>query len=191
MITRLSKLLAAGLACLAMPAAADTAEDAPLIPFDNGWVFGEAGNNCVARLERPDGSYAMMALTKWDDMSDGLIYWRPGLEPMADPEPPETASDAEFEAWENQAQSGWGVGLEIDGAPYHLATWISDMQAIEDPERVVYRIGLLQQEFLDALETGETLTIARNGEAIDQFPVAGSAELAGLLRQCVARDPSA
>ncbi|MGJ8537967.1 MAG: hypothetical protein ACSHW2_12495, partial [Parasphingopyxis sp.] len=132
---RVSKLFAVGLACLAMPVAADTAEDAPLVPLDNGWIFGEAGNNCVARYQRDDGGYAMLALTKWNDMSDSLIYWRPGLEPMADPEPPESSSDEVFEAWEEQASSGWGVGLEVDGVPYHLATMISDSRSIEDPDR--------------------------------------------------------
>ena len=187
---RVSTLLTITLACLAIPAAADTAEDAPLVPFDNGWVFGEAGNNCVARYQRDDGSYAMLSLTKWNDLSDSLLYWRPGLEPMADPEPPADSSDEIFEAWEDQASNGWGVGLEVDGTPYHLATWISDSQSIEDPNRIVWRIGLLQQEFLDALATGETLTVAHNGEAADSFPVSGSAELAAMLRQCVAGDAS-
>ena len=187
---RLSFTLAIGLACLAMPAAADTAEDAPLIPFDSGWVFGEAGNNCIARFERPDGSYAMMALTKWNDLSDAILYWRPGLEPMADPEPDENASDAAIEEWENQASSGWGVGLEVDGVPYHIGTMIRDTGDIQDPERTAYRIGILQQEFIDALETGETLTIARNGEAIDSFTVSGSTDLAALLRECVTGDAS-
>lgn len=187
---RVSTLFTAGLVCLATPAAAETAEDAPFVPFANGWVYGEAGNNCVARYQRDDGSYAMLALTKWNDLSDSLVYWRPGLAPMADPEPPAGSSDEIFEAWEEQASDGWGVGLEVDGVPYHLATMISDRPSIEDPDRTVWRIGLLQQEFLDALETGDTLTVAHNGEAIDTFPVSGSAELATLLRACVAADAS-
>lgn len=180
----------AALAAFSLSAPARAQEEEPLVPFGNGWIFGEAGNNCMARYQRDDGSYAMLALTKWDDLSDSLLYWRPGLEPMADPEPPEGASEETIAAWEDQASSGWGVGLEIDLVPYHLATLISDSRAPDDPDVLVWRIGLLQQEFLDALATGETLTVARNGEAVDNFPVAGSAELAERLRQCVAEDPS-
>jgi hypothetical protein len=168
----------------------DANGERPLVPFENGWVWGEAGNNCIARFQRPDGSYAMMALTKWNDLSDAILYWRPGLEPMADPEPDESASQAEIDAWEEQASSGWGVGLEIDQVPFHLATLISDSRDAGDPDRLIWRIGVLQQEFLDALATGESLTIARNGEIVDQFPVANSRGLAAMLRQCVAMDIS-
>lgn len=168
----------------------DANGERPLVPFENGWVWGEAGNNCVARFERPDGSYAMLALTKWSDLSDSLLYWRPGLESMADPEPGENASQTEIDAWEDQSSSGWGLGVEIDQVPYHLATWISDSRDAGDPDRLIWRIGVLQQEFLDALSTGETLTIAHNGEVVDEFPVTSSQGLAAMLRQCVAMDIS-
>ncbi|MBC2778325.1 hypothetical protein [Parasphingopyxis marina] len=180
----------AALAACTLSVAALAQEEQPLVPFDNGWVFGEAGNNCIARYQRDDGSYAMMALTKWDDLSDSLLYWRPGLQPIADPEPGEEAGADAIDAWEEQASSGWGVGLEIDLVPYHIGTLISDSRDPAEPDRPIWRIGLLQQEFLDALETGTTLTVARNGEVVDAFPVAGSADLAAMLRQCVAMDPS-
>src|SRR5690606_22146464 len=129
-------------------------------------------------------------LTKWNDLSDSLRYWRPGLASMADPEPGDDTPQAEIDAWEAAAERGWGVAATIDGTIVSGSSQTRMAQTPGNPRREMYRIGLHQQAFLDALATGSTLTITRNGATVDSFPVAGSRELAALLRQCVADDPS-
>jgi hypothetical protein len=70
--------------------------------LSNGWFYGEAGNYCMAIRELPGGARLSMRLAKWDDHSDSLIYWAPGL----------PALDLEDEA---AAQRHHDLEVRIDG----------------------------------------------------------------------------
>lgn len=170
-----SRLLAMAV-LLATPAAARPPVETPK-RLANGWYYGEAGNYCMAIRQLPGGARLTMRLAKWDDMSDSLILWAPGLAPL----------DLDDEA---AAERFHGLEVRIDGRPIPRAmhsTMIEDYDGKPGPS---YRLGIAQQPFIAALATGRTLEIRRAGKAVGTFPIAGSAAMARRFAACVAKDPS-
>lgn len=143
----------------------------------NAWHYGEAGNYCMAIRELPGGERLSMRLAKWDDMSDSLILWAPGLAPL----------DLDDEA---AAERFHDLEVRIDGRRVPRAmhsTMIEDFDGKPGPS---YRLGIAQQPFIAALARGRSLEISRRGKRVRAFPIAGSAEMARLFAACVAKDPS-
>jgi len=143
----------------------------------NGWHYGEAGNYCMAIRELPGGERLSMRLAKWDDMSDSLILWAPGL----------PALDLDDES---AAERFHDLEVRIDGRlvpPAMHSTMLEDFDGKPGPS---YRLGIAQQPFIAALAKGRTLEIKRAGKRVRVFPIAGSAAMARLFAACVAKDPS-
>ena len=125
----------------------------------------------------PGGERLSMRLAKWDDMSDSLILWAPGLAPL----------DLDDEA---AAERFYDLEVRIDGRLVPRAmhsTMIEDFDGKPGPS---YRLGIIQKPFIAALARGRTLEIRRAGKRIRAFPIAGSAAMARLFAACVAKDPS-
>jgi hypothetical protein len=143
----------------------------------NGWAYGEAGNYCMAIRELPGGARLTMRLAKWDDLSDSVILWKPGL----------PALDEDDQA---AAERDYDLAVTIDGRAVRLvpgARMLEDFLAGPGPS---YRIGIAQKAFIDALARGRKLEVRRSGKPIASFPIAGSSDMAAKLRACVAENPS-
>ena len=161
---------------LAAPAGARPPVETPR-RLANGWYYGEAGNYCMAIRELPGGARLTLRLAKWDDMSDSLILWMPGLEPL----------DLDDEA---AAERFYDLEVRIDGRPVPRAmhsTMIEDFDGKPGPS---YRLGIAQQPFIAALARGRILEIRRSERPVGAFPISGSAAMARLFAACVAKDPS-
>jgi len=165
--------LRAALAMLALaaPIAAPAAARAPVETprrLANGWYYGEAGNYCMAIRELPGGERLSMRLAKWDDHSDSLILWAPGLAPL----------DLDDES---AAERFHDLEVRIDGRAIPRAmhsTMIEDFDGKPGPS---YRLGIGQKAFIAALARGRTLEIRRAGKRVRAFPIAGSAAMARLF----------
>jgi hypothetical protein len=143
----------------------------------NGWHYGEAGNYCMAIRELPGGERLSMRLAKWDDMSDSLILWAPGLPPL----------DLDDEA---AAERGYDLEVDIDGRPVPRAMHSTMLEEFDGKPGPSYRLGIAQKAFIAALARGRRLEIKRAGKVVRGFPIAGSAAMARLFAACVAKDPS-
>ena len=142
----------------------------------NGWHYGEAGNYCMAIRQLPSGERLMMRLAKWDDMSDSIILWKPGL----------PALDQEDEA---ASERGFDLEVMIDGReiPGAMGNFMIEDEQKPGPS---YRIGVMQADYIRALAAGRKLEIRRGAETLASFPIAGSRKMAARFRTCVAKDPS-
>lgn len=143
----------------------------------NGWYYGEAGNYCMAIRELPGGARLSMRLAKWDDMSDSLILWMTGLEPL----------DLDDEA---AAERFYDLEVRIDGRPVPRAMHSTMIEGFDGKPGPSYRLGIAQQPFIAALGRGKILEIRRAGKPVAAFPIAGSAAMARRFAGCVAKDPS-
>lgn len=143
----------------------------------NGWFYGEAGNYCMAIRELPGGERLSMRLAKWDDHSDSLILWAPGLPPL-DPED-EAAADRHYD-----------LEVRIDGRPIARAMHSNMLEEFDGKPGPSYRLGIAQKPFIAALASGRRLEIKRAGKLVNAFPIAGSAAMARHFSDCVAKDPS-
>lgn len=143
----------------------------------NGWAYGEAGNYCVAIRELPGGARLTMRLAKWDDLSDSLILWKPGLPPLDDEDEAAAARD-------------YDLKLFIDGREVKRVMGARMIEDFLDKPGPSYRIGIAQSDYIGALAKGAKLEIRRGGKKIATFPVAGSKGMAEEMARCVQKDPS-
>lgn len=143
----------------------------------NGWYYGEAGNYCMAARELTAGERLSMRLAKWDDHSDSLILWAPGLPPL-DPED-EAAADRHYD-----------LEVSIDGRRIARAMHSNMLEEFDGKPGPTYRLGIAQKPFIAALARGRKLEIKRSGKLLHAFPIAGSGAMARLFSECVAKDPS-
>lgn len=165
------------LACLATaPAGSRPPVETPR-RLANGWYYGEAGNYCMAIRELPGGARLSMRLAKWDDMSDSLILWAPGL----------PALDLDDEA---AAERFYDLEVRIDGREVPRAMHSTMIEEFDGKPGPTYRLGIAQKPFIAALARGRTLEIRRGGTRIAAFPIGGSAAMARTLTACVDKPPS-
>jgi hypothetical protein len=143
----------------------------------NGWYYGEAGNYCMAIRELPGGERLSMRLAKWDDHSDSLILWAPGLPPL----------DLDDEA---AAERHYDLEVRIDGRRIARAMHSNMLEEYDGKPGPSYRLGVAQKPFIAALAKGRNLEVRRAGKLVRAFPIAGSAAMARLFADCVAKDPS-
>jgi hypothetical protein len=172
------RILAVGAlaALLAGQAAARPPVETPRL-LANGWFYGEAGNYCMAIRELPGGERLSIRLAKWDDMSDSLILWAPGLPSL----------DLDDEA---AAERFYDLEASVDGRPVPRAMHSTMLEEFDGKPGPSYRLGIAQKAFIAALARGRSLEIKRAGKVVRSFPIAGSAAMAGLFAACVAKDPS-
>lgn len=170
------RLLALAALIVAVPAAARAPVETPR-RLGNGWHYGEAGNYCMAIRELPGGERLTLRLAKWDDMSDSLIFWAPGL-------PPLDLDD------ESAAERHYDLEVRIDGRSVPRAMHSTMLDAFDRKPGPTYRLGIAQKPFIAALARGRSLEIRRAGKLLRAFPIAGSAAMAGLFADCVAKPPS-
>lgn len=163
-------------ALLAVPAAARPPVETPR-RLANGWSYGEAGNYCMAIRELDGGARLSMRLAKWDDMSDSLILWAPGL-PSLDLDD------------ESAAERFYDLEVTVDGKPVPRAMHSTMIEGYDGKPGPTYRLGIAQKPFIAALARGRRLEIKRGGRLLHAFPIAGSAAMARLFTACVAKDPS-
>lgn len=161
---------------LAAPVAARPPVETPK-RLANGWYYGEAGNYCMAIRELQGGARLTLRLAKWNDMSDSLILWMPGLEPL----------DLDDEA---AAERFHDLEVRIDGRPVPRAMHSTMIEDFDGKPGPAYRLGIAQQPFIAALAKGRMLEIRRSGRPVGAFPIAGSAAMARLFAACVAKEPS-
>jgi hypothetical protein len=173
---RTRPLLALALLLTAVPAPARPPVEEPK-RLANGWYYGEAGNYCMAIRELPGGARLSMRLAKWDDMSDSLILWAPGLPPL----------DLDDEA---AALKHYNLQVRIDGRPIPRAMHSNMIEDFDGKLGPSYRLGIAQKPFIAALAKGKLLEIRRAGKRVAAFPIAGSAAMAGQFAACVEKPPS-
>ncbi len=130
----------------------------------------------MAVRELPDGARLSMRLAKWDDHSDSLILWAPGL-PALDPED------------EAAAERHYDLEVRIDGRQVPRAMHSNMLEAFDGKPGPTYRLGIAQKPFVAALAKGRRLEIKRSGRLVRVFPIAGSAAMARLFAACVEKDP--
>ena len=143
----------------------------------NGWHYGEAGNYCMAIRELEGGARLSLRLAKWDDHSDSLILWAPGLDPL----------DLDDEA---AAERHYDLEARIDGRPVPRAMHSTMIEDFDGKPGPAYRLGIAQQPFIAALAIGRSLEIRRSGKPVAAFPIAGSRAMAELFAACVEKPPS-
>lgn len=142
----------------------------------NGWHYGEAGNYCMAIRELPGGARLSMRLAKWDDHSDSLILWAPGLAPL----------DLDDEA---AAERFHDLEVRVDGRRVPRAMHSTMIEDFDGKPGPTYRLGIAQKAFIAALAKGRRLEIRRAGRPVAAFPIAGSAAMARLFAACVDKPP--
>jgi hypothetical protein len=176
---------AAALALAAAPAASQAPP--PASPggtlFSNGWYYEEIGNGCMAGREVGDARL-IIRLTRWNDLSDSLLFHRPGLAPLWSEEGYSSGlTPAQEEA---EGRAGHHLTIRIDGRPVEMvssfSTMLLDLNGRPGP---TYRFGLRQHSFLRALRTGRTLELFHRGRRLASFPIRGSAELARRMTRCI------
>jgi hypothetical protein len=160
----------------AAPALARPPVETPRL-LANGWYYGEAGNYCMAIRELAGGERLSMRLAKWDDHSDSLILWAPGL----------PALDLDDEAG---AERHYDLEVRIDGRIVQRAMHSTMLEDFDGKPGPTYRLGIAQKAFIAALARGRRLEVKRAGRLVRAFPIAGSAAMARLFSDCVAKDPS-
>jgi hypothetical protein len=143
----------------------------------NDWYYGEAGNYCMAIRDLPGGERLTMRLAKWDDHSDSLILWTPGLPPL----------DLDDEA---AAERHYDLEVRIDGRAIARAMHSNMLEDFDGKPGPSYRLGIAQKPFIAALARGRRLEVRRGGKPVRAFPIAGSAAMARLFSACVAKEPS-
>lgn len=169
-LVAVAALIAAG------PAAARPPVETPR-RLANGWYYGEAGNYCMAIRELPGGERLTLRLARWDDMSDSLILWAPALPPL----------DLDDEA---AAERHYDLEVSVDGRAVPRAMHSTMLEAFDGKQGPSYRLGIAQKPFIAALSKGRRLEIRRAGKLVRVFPIAGSAAMARLFADCVAKQPS-
>jgi hypothetical protein len=169
-------LLALAALLAAAPAVARPPVETPR-RLGNGWFYGEAGNYCMAIRELAGGERLSLRLAKWDDHSDSLILWAPGLPPL-DPDD------------DSAAERHYDLEVRIDGRRIERAMHSNMLEDYDGKPGPSYRLGIGQKAFIAALAGGRRLEIKRAGKLVRAFPIAGSAPMARLFADCVAKDPS-
>jgi hypothetical protein len=169
-------LLSLALLVSAVPAGARPPVEAPR-RLANDWFYGEAGNYCMAIRELAGGERLIMRLAKWDDHSDSLILWAPGLPPL----------DLDDEA---AAERHYDLEVRIDGRRIPRAMHSNMLEEFDGKPGPSYRLGIAQKPFLAALSRGRRLEIKRAGKLVRAFPIVGSSAMASLFSDCVAKAPS-
>ncbi len=169
-------LLALAILLAAVPSAARPPVETPR-RLANGWYYGEAGNYCMAIRELESGERLSMRLAKWDDHSDSLILWAPGLPPL----------DLDDEA---AAERHYDLEVRIDGRRIRSAMHSNMLEEYDGKPGPSYRLGIAQKPYIAALASGRRLEIMRAGKLVRAFPIAGSAAMARLFADCVEKDPS-
>jgi hypothetical protein len=164
------------LPALCVPTAARPPVETPR-RLANDWYYGEAGNYCMAIRQLPGGERLTMRLAKWDDHSDSLTLWAPGLPPL-DPDD-EAAADRHYD-----------LEVRIDGRPIPQAMHSNMLEDFDGKPGPTYRLGIAQKPYIAALAKGRRLEIRRAGKLVRAFPIAGSAGMARLFSTCVAKGPS-
>jgi hypothetical protein len=151
----------------------------------NGWTYEEPGNNCTATRTH-SGAWVQLRLTRWNDLSDSILFHRPGLPPLWSEEGLTTGrTPAEEEA---DAEAGYHLQVRIDGRPVETTPAFTSMiLAHEGRPGPTYRIGIRQQPFIRALRTGRALELLHRGRRLAAIPIRGSAEIARRMSACVAR----
>ena len=174
---------------LAIAAAALAAPAEPAAPrlLGNGWFYGEVGRGCMAARALPDGARLLIRLVKWNDLSDSLVLWRPGLPPLMSESGLSTGRSAAEE--EADAAANFDLAVSIDGRPIGAAMGHFQLLDFEGRPGPSYRLGILQSEFIAALRAGRRLEIRRRGALVAAFPIDRSAAMAAEMARCVALDP--
>jgi hypothetical protein len=131
----------------------------------------------MAIRELAGGQRLTLRLAKWDDHSDSLILWAPGL-PRLDLDD-EAAADRHFD-----------LEVRIDGRRMERAMHSSMLADFDGKPGPTYRLGVAQKPFIAALAAGRRLEVRRDRKVVGTFPIAGSAEMARLFEACVAKQPS-
>jgi hypothetical protein len=170
------RIAALSILLFAAPAASRPPVETPR-RLANGWFYGEAGNYCMAMRELPGGERLTMRLAKWDDHSDSLILWAPGLAPL----------DLDDDA---AAERHYDLEVRVDGRRVERAMHSNMLEDFDGKPGPSYRLGIAQKAFIEALGKGRRLEISRAGRVVRAFPIAGSAAMARLFADCVAKPPS-
>lgn len=149
------------------------------------WRYEEPGNNCTA-TRGVGRDWVQLRLTRWRDLSDSILFHRPGLAPLWPEEGhPTGRTEAEDAA---DAEASYRLEVRIDGRPIATVAAFNSM-ILNHGNRPgpTYRFGIRQQPFLQALPTGRTLELYRAGQRLARVPLTGLAPIARRMAECAAR----
>jgi len=151
----------------------------------NPWRYEEPGNNCTLTASLA-GSWVQLRFTRWRDLSDSILFHRPGLAPLWPEEGyPTNRTEAEDAA---DAEAAYRLEVRIDGRPVETVAAFNAM-ILDHAGRPgpTYRFGIRQQPFLRALQRGRTLELYRAGQRLARIPINGLTADARRLAACAAR----
>jgi len=152
----------------------------------SGWRYEEPGNNCAATRALPGNQWIQLRLTRWRDLSDSILFHRPGLAPLWPEEGhPTNRTEAEDAA---DAEAAYRLEVRIDGRRIETVAAFNSM-ILDHAGRPgpTYRFGIRQQSFLRALRTGRILELYRAGQRLARVPINGLAPTARRMATCAAR----
>lgn len=149
----------------------------------NGFYYDEVGNGCMAARDAGDARL-IIRLSRWNDLSDSLLFHRPGLPPLWTEEGhPSGLTPAQEEA---DGEAGYNFEIRVDGRPVEAVAAMNSMLLdLNGRPGPTYRFGIRQQPFLAALRTGRTLELFRHGRRLASFPIAGSRDMAARMARCI------
>lgn len=157
--------------------------------YANGWFAGEQGNLCLARFDKPDGASLTIAMTRWDDLSDHLLFWSPDLPPLWS-EPDDGLNTGLSEAEEvAEAEASFHLEYRIDGKtgpmfPNHRM--MVDYLGRPGP---TYALSIEQAPMIAMLASARRISVHRSDKLLGEFIVAPGKEIVSMLRACVAKRP--
>jgi hypothetical protein len=198
------KLVLAALAAslLAAPALGqdDKAANEPLAltPFANGWVYGEPGNSCIARLDLPGKRSATIRLTNWDGFDGRVILEGPKLPFVPDDKWGSPYAQLAEKDYDTDPNPNWvdlkpeftmanfpDTALFIDGKLASLMVIAETPEGKKQPDN--YTFNVYQPQLISYLASGTTMTVVANGKTLLDIPVAESAEMAARMKACATK----
>lgn len=155
-----------------------------------GWSLRFEGNACHAVTALADGGELRIDLTRWDDLSDHLLLWRPGLAPLWDEPEQGLVTGRTPEEQDADAEDGWGLSWRLgsDASSGNVGFHAMIVDALGHPGPS-YRVGVEQDRILAALAGGGSLEVVRRGEVLASVRIPNGRRLAKKLGRCVAQEP--
>ena len=143
-------------------------------PADS-WVYGEAGNYCMAFFKQSSTQLVIRFSARTDD--DTIQVWRERLPSLKKGVPKRDRAAA--------AARHFGLALIIADRIIPLTARTGDLKPLNVPG-MAYVLGVDQRSFIEALAAGETLAVRRDDAVIVRYRIANHATLASRLAACVA-----
>lgn len=147
----------------------------PQSVVNDTWVYGEAGNYCMAFFRQKERQLVIRFSAKTGD--DTIQYWRRSL--------PSLTSGMNKAERAEAAGRHYDLQLVVGETSIPLTSQTGHLDPKYVPGRA-YVFGVDDQRFISALATAHSLEMRHRGQLVARFDVANNAELSKRLATCVA-----